>query len=84
MSTIPRREKGDDDNYVSAIGNLPPATDREPVVEDVIEDLRDDVNDLCDLANTLDGLTFTYTAAAGRSAATLVITHRDGTSFTIT
>ena len=59
-------------------------TNREPELGDVIEDLRDDVNDLADLANKVDGLTFSYTAAAGRSAATLVITASDGTTFTLT
>ena len=81
---VSKREKASDSNYSVAIGTRPSMTDREPELEDVIEDLRDDVNSVIDLANLVDGLTFTYTAAAGRSAATLVITHRDGTSFTLT
>ena len=80
---VSRREKSSDSNYVSAIGGRP-TEDREPDLLDVVEDLRDDVNDVTDLANIVDGLTFTYTAASGRTAASLVITHRGGTSFTIT
>lgn len=82
--SVSRREKASDSNYESAVGVRPSMASREPELEDVIEDLRDDVNDLADLANKVDGLSFTYTASSGRSAATLVITASDGTTFTLT
>lgn len=72
---VARREKNSDTNYSSAIGVRPLMTDREPEISDVIEDLRDDVNNLCNLANLVDGFTFAYTAAAGRARAKLTITH---------
>ena len=62
---VSRREKSSDSNYVSAIGSRP-TEDREPDLLDVVEDLRDDVNDISDLANIVDGFTFAFTAAAGR------------------
>lgn len=72
---VARREKNSDSNYSSAIGARPSMTDREPEIADVIEDLRDDVNNIADLANIVDGFTFTYTAASGRVPARLTITH---------
>lgn len=81
MATVAKREKNSDTNYLTAMADKPPLTSsdglvgREPDMDDVIEDLRDDVNDLCDLANLIDGFTFTYTAAAGKKKAQLTITH---------
>ena len=81
MATVSKRDKSTDDNYKKAIGVKPPLVSsdglvgREPDIEDVIEDLRDDVNDLCDLANLVDGFTFTYTAGVGKKKALLTITH---------
>ena len=78
---VSRREKASDAKYSSAIGTRPPLTEdsgvtgREYELEDVIEDLRDDVNDIADLANLVDGFTFTYTAPSGRTPAKLAITH---------
>ena len=53
---VARREKNTDVKYTTALGNRPPLTEdsgrtgREFTIEDVIEDLRDDVNDICDLS----------------------------------
>lgn len=81
---VSRREKSSDSNYVSAIGSRP-TEDREPDLLDVVEDLRDDVNDISDLANIVDGFTFAFTAAAGRDPAKLTITHNSSrTDFEIT
>jgi hypothetical protein len=46
---VSRREKNSDSNYVGAIGSRP-TEDREPDLLDVIEDLRDDMNSMCDLS----------------------------------
>lgn len=81
---VSRREKGEDENYSSALGHLLSDNleeDLQPTIEDVISDLRDDVNNLCDLANKVDGLTFTYTPKDGKSKAKLTITVADGTEF---
>ena len=75
MATVSRREKATDSKYSKAIGVRPSLTSREPIIDDVVEDLRDDVNNLCNLANLVDGFTFAYTAAAGRAPAKLTITH---------
>lgn len=82
---VSRREKDTDPNYSVALGFLEGVDkeNSEPTVEDVISDLRDDVNDLCDLANKVDGLTFDYTPAKGNAKAKLVITVADGTQFTL-
>lgn len=72
---VSRREKANDSKYSIAIGTRPSLSNREPEMGDVIEDLRDDVNDLSDLANLVEGFTFAYTAAAGRASAKLTITH---------
>jgi len=72
---VSRREKNTDSKYSKAIGVTPPLSNREPIIDDVVEDLRDDVNDLCNLANLIDGFTFAYTAPAGRARAKLTITH---------
>ncbi len=72
---VSRREKATDSKYSKAIGVTPPLSNREPIIDDVVEDLRDDVNDLCNLANLVDGFTFAYTAASGRVPARLTITH---------
>lgn len=81
---VSRREKDTDSNYLLAMGGLGSIDDRQPVVGDVISDLRDDVNDLCDLANKVDELTFDYTPKSESKKAQLVITHADGTKFTLT
>ena len=81
---VSRREKTSDNNYSKAIGVRPTETNKEPELVDVIEDLRDDVNDVCDLANLVDGFTFTYTAGSRGGRATLTITHTSSrTNFTI-
>lgn len=82
---VSRREKDTDPNYSVALGFLEGVDkeNSEPMIEDVISDLRDDVNDLCDLANKVDGLTFDYTPAKGSAKAKLVITVADGTQFTL-
>ena len=49
---VSRREKASDAKYSAAIGTRPPTTDREFELEDVVEDLRDDINSLCDLSAT--------------------------------
>ncbi len=112
---VSRREKASDAKYSVVIGDRPPLSEdsgragREYDLEDVIEDLRDDVNDICDLSATNEskvgitsaqasaitantaktGLTtsqtslltmlsdysFAFTAAHGRDAAKLTITH---------
>ncbi len=81
---VSRREKGTDINYLSTMGGLENTEGRQPILEDVISDLRDDVNDLCDLANKVDELTFDYKPKSGSKKAELVITHADGTKFTLT
>jgi hypothetical protein len=81
---VSRREKSEDENYSSTLGYLLEENleeELQPTVENVISDLRDDVNDLCDLANKVDGLTFTYTPKDGKSKAKLTITVADGTEF---
>ena len=90
MATVSKRDKSTDNNYKKAIGVKPPLVSsdglvgREPDIEDVIEDLRDDVNGLCDLANLVDGFTFTYTAPAGKKRARLTISHTSsGKNFVI-
>jgi len=72
---VSRREKASDSKYLVAIGTRPSLTNREPEIGDVVEDLRDDVNDLADLANVIEGFTFGYAAARGRTPAKLTITH---------
>ena len=72
---VSRREKASDANYSVAVGTRPSMTNREPELEDVVEDLRDDINDVADLANIVDGYTFTYAAATSRDPAKLTITH---------
>tara|TARA_R110002074_G_scaffold387387_1_gene569523 strand:+ start:401 stop:664 length:264 start_codon:yes stop_codon:yes gene_type:complete len=72
---VSRREKNNDSKYSVAIGARPSLDNREPELADVIEDLRDDVNELADLANIIDGFTLAYKAAVGRTLATLTITH---------
>tara|TARA_R110002153_G_scaffold18687_2_gene64937 strand:- start:38 stop:436 length:399 start_codon:yes stop_codon:yes gene_type:complete len=53
---VARREKNTDPKYKKVIGVRPPLTEdnnkqgREPEIEDVIEDLRDDMNAMCDLS----------------------------------
>ena len=53
---VARREKTTDAKYKKAIGVRPPLIEdndkqgREPEIEDVIEDLRDDLNAICDLS----------------------------------
>jgi len=82
---VSRREKEEDKNFSLALGYLFEESELQqkdsPTVENVIEDLRDDVNDLCDLANKVDGLTFAYTPKDGKSKAKLTITVADGTEF---
>ena len=81
---VSRREKATDPKFAEAIGVRPPTTDREFEIDDVIEDLRDDVNNIADLANLVDGFTFTYHAASNRNRARLVITHNSSrTNFVI-
>ena len=61
---VSRREKASDVKYSAAIGTRPPTTDREFELEDVVEDLRDDINSLCDLSATNEakvGLSTTQT-----------------------
>lgn len=78
---VSRREKSSDAKYSSVIGTRPPLTEdsgvtgREYELEDVIEDLRDDINDVSDLANIVEGFTLAYTAASSRALAKLTITH---------
>jgi len=52
---VDRREKASDEKYLKALGTRPPLTNREPELEDVIEDLRDDVNALSTLSATNEG-----------------------------
>ena len=83
---VSRREKASDAKFTEAIGTRPPTTNREFEIDDVIEDLRDDVNNISDLANLVEGFTFTYTASpdGGRTPATLTIQHVSSrTNFTI-
>ena len=81
---VSRREKTSDTKFSTVIGTRPSTSDREFELDDVIEDLRDDVNDLADLANLVDGFTFTFTAASGRTPARLTIEHTSTrTTFTI-
>jgi len=83
---VSRREKDTDINYLSTLIDLKEVdleNGQQPIIEHVISDLRDDVNDLCDLANKVDGLTFDYTPAKGNAKAKLVITVADGTQFTL-
>tara|TARA_B100000287_G_scaffold435175_1_gene502249 strand:- start:1995 stop:2360 length:366 start_codon:yes stop_codon:yes gene_type:complete len=47
---VSRREKNADANYIGAIGTRSDLGSREPELEDVIEDLRDDMNAMCDLS----------------------------------
>ncbi len=53
---VARREKNTDVKYTTALGDRPPLTEdggrtgREFTIADVVEDLRDDVNDICDLS----------------------------------
>ena len=53
---VSRREKSSDTKYSKVIGVRPPLIEdnnrqgREPELEDVVEDLRDDINALCDLS----------------------------------
>tara|TARA_Y100001938_G_C8042662_1_gene407046 strand:- start:471 stop:734 length:264 start_codon:yes stop_codon:yes gene_type:complete len=72
---VSRREKASDVKYSAAIGDRPETAGREFELEDVIEDLRDDINDVCDLANLVDGFSFAYTAPARGARAKLTITH---------
>jgi len=61
---VSRREKNSDSNYVSAIGSRP-SENKEPDLLDVIEDLRDDMNSMCDLSATNEakvGLTSAQTS----------------------
>jgi len=61
---VSRREKASDAKYSAAIGTRPPTTDREFELEDVVEDLRDDINLICDLSALNEakvGLTTTQT-----------------------
>lgn len=90
MATVSKRDKATDSNYKKAIGAKPALVSsdglvgREPDIEDVIEDLRDDVNSLCDLANLVDGFTFSYVAPVGKKKARLVIIHTSsGKNFVI-
>lgn len=78
---VSRREKASDVKYSSVIGTRPALTEdsgvtgREYELEDVIEDLRDDINDVADLANLVDGFRFAYTAPTRSDRAKLTITH---------
>ena len=84
MALVSKREKTTDVKYKTAIGVRPPTTDREFELEDVIEDLRDDVNGVIDLANKVDDFTFAFVAAKGKVKAQLVVTHtKTSTTFTI-
>jgi hypothetical protein len=53
---VARREKNTDPKYKKVIGVRPPLIEdnnkqgREPEIEDIIEDLRDDMNAMCDLS----------------------------------
>ena len=75
MALVSKREKNTDIKYKTAIGTRPTEGTREFELEDVIEDLRDDVNDIIDLANKVDEFTFAYTAPVGKKKAVLTITH---------
>lgn len=75
MATVSKRDKSTDSKYSKVLGDKPSLSDREPDIGDVIEDLRDDVNSLCDLANLVDGFRFTYTAPSGKARAKLTISH---------
>jgi hypothetical protein len=70
---VARREKNADTKYMAAIGTRPPLTDndsgsegREPDVLDVIEDLRDDMNAMCDLSATNENKTGISSTQASR------------------
>jgi len=60
---VARREKNTDPKYKKVIGVRPPLIEdnnkqgREPEIEDIIEDLRDDVNAMCDLSALNEGKT---------------------------
>ena len=60
---VARREKTTDPKYKAAIGVRPPLIEdsnrqgREPELEDIIEDLRDDMNAMCDLSALNEGKT---------------------------
>jgi hypothetical protein len=84
MALVTKRDKATDTKYKTAIGVRPAETNREFELEDVIEDLRDDVNSVIDLANKVDDFTFGFVAAKGKVKAQLVITHtKTSTVFTI-
>ncbi len=84
MALVTKRNKATDVKYKTAIGVRPVETNREFELEDVIEDLRDDINDVIDLANKVDDFTFVFVAAKGKVKAQLVITHtKTSTVFTI-
>jgi len=67
---VARREKNTDAKYTTALGDRPPLTEdggrigREFTIEDVIEDLRDDINSLCDLSATNEAKVGITTAQA--------------------
>lgn len=75
MARVTRREKATDSKYSKSIETRPALSSREPIIDDIVEDLRDDVNGLCDLANKINDFTFTYTAASGKTRAKLTIEH---------
>lgn len=67
---VSRREKDTDIKYTTALGHLPDLTEdggtigREYTIEDVIEDLRDDMNAMCDLSATNEAKVGITTAQA--------------------
>jgi len=67
---VARREKNTDAKYTTALGDRPPLTEdggrigREFTLEDVVEDLRDDINSLCDLSATNEAKVGITTAQA--------------------
>lgn len=74
---VARREKNTDPKYKAAIGTRPPLIDsdgrigREPDALDVIEDLRDDMNSMCNLSALNEGKTgITSSQASAISANT--------------
>jgi len=80
---VSRREKTSDVNFSKAIGSRPVEQDKEPELIDVIEDLRDDINDMCDLSALNEAKVGITTAQASAITANTAKNSFDATSQTV-
>jgi hypothetical protein len=74
----------DSEAFIGALGGRPNLESRGKDSEDILIELIDKVNEVIELGNLVEGLTFRYVSPSGRTLAKLIITHdTSGKTFTI-